>query len=244
MKTLVLSLTLLFSTIAAFGQYLPETTQDTFPKNIIKLHKNFRYESLPDLVFDGEEFNFFVERQDIFAPGFGLTFTKETKKGNLLEIGIAEVMFAKNRKAETFIEIDTLLYQDRNEITYNRFDFIGHLAYGTCLGESDNGKLRMNAVLAAMPFFQSFDIETSEQVLATNTNILGVSLAAIPSFQFRVMKKGFIELSLPIRVLRLASVSQKEGNPFLNLRERQQTTSDFDFLPSVYELRLTFGIGF
>jgi len=179
MKVLSISFSFLFCSITAFGQYLPEITLDTFPKTFIKIHKNFRYESLPDLIFDGDEFNFYVERQDIFGTGFGLTFSKETKKGNIFEIGVAEVMFANKRKADTFIEIDTLLFQDRNEIRYNRFDFIGHLAYGTSLGVSDNGKWQMNALLAAMPFFQSFDIENGEQVLATNTNILGVTLAAV-----------------------------------------------------------------
>ena len=95
-----------------------------------------------------------------------------------------------------------------------------------------------------MPFYQSINIDAlDEETLPVSANIIGASLAAYPAFQFRVFKKGFLEISLPVRLLRLASFTGDSENPFLNLSETKRNSNDIDVLPSIYELRLGLSIG-
>lgn len=244
MRLLLIGMISFLSSFALNAQDLP--ILDSFPsaKNFIKIYKNFRYESLPDLVFDGADFNYFVERQDFFYSGFGVGFSHFRENGHFWEIGLAEIMFSSKNKATTFIEVDTLLYQDFQEVSYNRKDFFGQLVYGITLGESDNSSWRMTAAAALLPFFQSIDVDAAdESSLPVSANLIGGTLALYPAFQFRIFKKGYLEISVPIRLLRAAAFTGDSGNPFLNLKERQQTTSDIDFAPSVYEFRLGLAIG-
>jgi len=246
MRSLFYLLITFFLVQSTFAQdTMTAMEEDTIPKNFIKVYKNFRYESLPDLVFDGNDFNYYVERQDIFASGFGVAFAHHNNEtGKFWEIGVAELMFAGSNTTTSFIEVDTLLFQGFQEVNYKRRDIFGQLSVGMTLGESDSGKWRMTAAAAVLPFFQSLEIDPGkEQTLAVNANIIGASLAAIPSFQFRLFKKGYLEISLPIRVLRAAGFAGESGNPFLNLHERQQTTADVDFVPSIYELRIGLALG-
>jgi len=227
-----------------FAQDVIEVDTTKMPNNFIKIFKNFRYESLPDLVFDGPEFNYFVERQDLFGSGVGLAFSHTNDNGNFWEIGLAEMMFSGSNETTTYIEVDTLLYQNYRQQSYTRRDFFGHLAYGITLGEGETGKWRMTAAAAIMPFLQSIDVQSADdQSLNVAANIVGVSIAAYPAIQFKIFKKGYLDISLPIRVLRAAAFTGDSSNPFLNLRERQQSTADVDFVPSIYELRLGLSVG-
>ena len=222
-----------------------EIDQDTIPKNYVKVYKNFRYESLPDLVFDGPEFNYYVERQDLFGSGFGIAFEHHNNEtGRFWEIGVSEIMFAGNNTTTTFIEVDTLLFQGFQEVDYKRMDFFAQLSFGMTLGEHETGKWRMTAAAALLPFFQSLEVDAgADKTLPVETKIIGASLAAIPAFQFKIFKKGLLEISLPIRLLRAGGFTGESGNPFLNLHERQQTTADVDFVPSIYELRIGLALG-
>jgi len=244
MKSFSSTLIFLMASMFLFAQESVEIDTAQMPNNYIKIFKNFRYESLPDLVFDGPEFNYFVERQDLFGSGVGLAFSHTKDNGHFWEIGLAEMMFSGSNETTTYIEVDTLLYQNYRQQSYTRKDFFGHFAYGITLGEGKTGKWRMTAAAAVMPFLQSMDVESADdQSLNVATNIVGVSLAAYPAFQFKVFKKGYLDISLPVRILRAAAFTGDSGNPFLNLRERQETTSDVDFAPSIYELRLGLSIG-
>ncbi len=244
MRSLIYSTLFAFSVICLNAQDVTEIDTMPVPNNFIKIYKNFRYESLPDLVFNGADFNYYVERQDLFGNGFGIAFNHTKDNGNFWEIGLAEMNFAGSNKTTSYRELDSLFYQDYREVEYKRQDFYVNLAYGITLGEGDTGKWRMTAAAALMPFFQSIDVSAiDEETLPVATNIIGASLAAYPAFQFRVFKKGFLEISLPIRLLRAAGFTGESGNPFLNLVETNRNSFDVDVLPSIYELRLGLSIG-
>ncbi len=244
MKSLNSLLICLLASSFLFAQDMVEVDTTKMPNNFIKIFKNFRYESLPDLVFDGPEFNYFVERQDLFGSGVGIAFSHSNDNGNFWEIGLAEMMFSGSNETTTYIEVDTLLYQNYRQQSYARRDFFGHIAYGFTLGEGETGKWRMTAAAALMPFLQSIDVlSEDDESLNVSANIVGVSIAAYPAVQFKIFKKGYLDISLPIRIFRAASFTGDSGNPFLNLREVQQSTADIDFVPSIYELRLGLSIG-
>lgn len=225
-----------------FGQTEEPIEEPKF--NMIKLHKNFRFESLPNLIFNGDEFNYFVKRQNFFLPGLGISYTREFKNGNTLEIGIAEFMSGQNTETTTWTEGDSLIYGRVNNITYKRRDLIGEINFAKCIGQGKTDNWRFYAGLSIMPFLQSFDLEQSEDGFPVSINIVGATLTAYPAIQFKVFDNGWIDMRLPFQLIRAANVSGDNGDDFLNLFEEQQRETDFELLPAIYEFRIGLGIKF
>lgn len=236
-----------FLFIALFGlglQAQEEMTEDTKKYNYVKIHKNFRFESMPNLIFNGNDFNYFVQRQNFFAAGFGASYSRHLKNGDFFEIGLAEFMIGNNTKATTWTEGDSLVYGRINDIEYKRLDLIFEINYALNLVESQSGKWRFLAGASLMPFLQSFDLEPQADGFPVAINIVGATFTAYPAFQVKVFDNGWLDIRLPFQLMRFAGVAGSNEDDFLNLFEERQRTTDFEALPSIYEIRVGLAFGF
>lgn len=234
----------LFLSAALFAQSEEEITKDSTKYNLIKIHKNFRFESMPNLIIDGDPFNYFIQRQNFFAGGFGISYLRNLKNDGQFEVGIAEIMFGKGIKTTTWTEGDTLIYGRINEIEYKRLDIIGEINYAHKIGEAISGKWRFMAGASLMPFIQSFELGPTTDGFPVSINIIGVTVSAYPAMQFKIFENGWIDLRIPFQLVRIAGVTGENEPEFLNLFEEQQRQTDFELLPPIYEVRIGLGIGF
>lgn len=245
MKSLNIILVYLFLASALFAQTEePIVVEDSTKYNYIKIHKNFRFESMPNLIINGDDFNYFIQRQNFFASGFGLSYARQLKNKDFFEIGIAEFFIGNGVKTTTWTEGDSLLYGRINEVEYKRLDLIGEINYAGIIGEADSGKWRFLAGASLMPFIQSFELEPSTDGFPVSINIIGATVTAYPAMQFRIFDNGWIDLRLPFQLVRIAGVSGENEDDFLNLFEERQRQTDFELLPPIYEIRLGLSLQF
>ena len=241
MKTLYILIPLLLGGMSLNSQDIEESV-DSSRYNCIKIHKNFRFESMPHLIFNGTDFNYFIQRQNFFAPGFGISYTRELKNGDFLEIGLAELMINNSTSTETWVEGDSLLYGKVRDVDYERMDIIGEINYAWKIGEGPDKGWRFLGGASIMPFIQSFDVLPVSDGFPVTINVVGATFSAYPALQLKIFNNGWLDLRMPFQLMRIAGIGGDDESAFLNLFEEQQRKSDFELLPSIYEFRA--GIGF